>query len=355
MESTSNVVQKTLTLKKAYVGPRCSVMNCDNTSRKRDELGLDISFHRFPRDLTLQKEWIRRCRPLNYVNILNRQVCSIHFEPQYFCKKHKPNSKSKLVDGALPTLYLPAPEEGDMEEEEEIEETDPLGFDKPQALANRTYEHDIEMVELSSEEEELEVIVEHPIPEDGGQALTSAAALAATSALQIPTKGRPPSAPPKMSGRKGRRKSSAAEKSPTKSVMLMDASMDGSMDSSSKFSDDDCDDEEIILIPNEELEYIDLQDPLEMAYYSWRNMNDKSRRATIRAYLSRLASFLPPRYPRNNKPNIMDSAMRYLDDVTKENAILAIEQEILMQRHYVLRKKRAKLDIMIRKKKKQTD
>jgi hypothetical protein len=70
----------------------------------------DASFHRFPKNETLQKIWVIRCRRKDKINVATAKVCSRHFAEEDFerdlrsellgCKPRKilkPNSVPSLL------------------------------------------------------------------------------------------------------------------------------------------------------------------------------------------------------------------------------------------------------------------
>lgn len=62
-------------------GKVCSVSNCKSNEKKSKEAGENLRFFRFPRDIDIQREWIRKCQQENEWSCVNKRVCSKHFQP----------------------------------------------------------------------------------------------------------------------------------------------------------------------------------------------------------------------------------------------------------------------------------
>ncbi|XP_016663745.1 uncharacterized protein LOC100571852 isoform X2 [Acyrthosiphon pisum] len=81
-------------------GLLCSVNNCFNKHSK------NISFFGYPKDLTLRKMWIERCRikqDLDKIVTSTTRVCSIHFKLDCFMNTEL---KNRLKPGSVPSLFL---------------------------------------------------------------------------------------------------------------------------------------------------------------------------------------------------------------------------------------------------------
>lgn len=57
----------------------CAVAVCKSNSERAKKSGQHISFHSFPADKALQKEWIRRCKRKDKFDPKHKKVCSEHF------------------------------------------------------------------------------------------------------------------------------------------------------------------------------------------------------------------------------------------------------------------------------------
>lgn len=94
---------------------RCSVATCniDNRSKSFDK---NIKFFGFPKNKTLQGQWLHACKRDDKVNVKNARVCSIHFAEESYIRNLKyellgltPYSRQKsLKPNAIPTLNLPS-------------------------------------------------------------------------------------------------------------------------------------------------------------------------------------------------------------------------------------------------------
>ena len=91
--------------------PNCAVFGCSNTSTT------NISLHSFPRDTTLQKILINKCKRADEFNVKESAICSVHFEPDCYNRdlEHEllnlPIRKRRfLKEHAVPTLNLPGAE-----------------------------------------------------------------------------------------------------------------------------------------------------------------------------------------------------------------------------------------------------
>jgi len=84
--------------------PCCAVVGCTSHSRNAKELG--ISFHRFPKEESLRKQWISVCG-LKQEAQPNSRVCSNHFEEKDFQQDLKAqilrlSRKAVLKPGVIP-------------------------------------------------------------------------------------------------------------------------------------------------------------------------------------------------------------------------------------------------------------
>lgn len=65
-------------------GTVCSVAICKNNSKTAKEHGENLIFFSFPKDVKVQKEWIRKCYRKDKWNCANKRLCSRHFKPEDF-------------------------------------------------------------------------------------------------------------------------------------------------------------------------------------------------------------------------------------------------------------------------------
>ncbi|XP_046686073.1 LOW QUALITY PROTEIN: uncharacterized protein LOC124371772 [Homalodisca vitripennis] len=89
--------------------PCCAVAGCSNHSRHSKETG--ISFHRFPTDIDLRKQWVNACKRADEFKVDNAKVCSAHFGEHDFerdLKSELLNTKSRriLKNTAVPFFGL---------------------------------------------------------------------------------------------------------------------------------------------------------------------------------------------------------------------------------------------------------
>ncbi|XP_067308226.1 THAP domain-containing protein 3-like [Pseudorasbora parva] len=84
--------------------PHCCVPRCTSSKRKKSCSGQ--TFHRFPKDPVLCREWIHKIRrdPGRHFKInVHTKVCSDHFTEESFLKTLV--GMRKLKKGAVPTLF----------------------------------------------------------------------------------------------------------------------------------------------------------------------------------------------------------------------------------------------------------
>ncbi|XP_022160850.1 THAP domain-containing protein 4-like [Myzus persicae] len=95
-------------------GSVCAVSTCVNYSAKsKNEGRTDISFHRFPKDLFYQKQWIHKCKRADKWNPSSSFICSDHFKNDDYVRNlqaellgYTPKGR-RLKPDAIPTLNLP--------------------------------------------------------------------------------------------------------------------------------------------------------------------------------------------------------------------------------------------------------
>ncbi|KAK4873142.1 hypothetical protein RN001_015171 [Aquatica leii] len=105
----------------------CAAYNCNSHSARK---ALGVSFHRFPIDPAKRHVWIFNTNRNDWVPTKNDRLCSRHFEKRYM---YKTNEKVRLLNNAVPTLFLPSPEQAQLQEnlkgycsEDDISNCDPL-------------------------------------------------------------------------------------------------------------------------------------------------------------------------------------------------------------------------------------
>ncbi|XP_060846212.1 peroxynitrite isomerase THAP4-like [Rhopalosiphum padi] len=97
-------------------GSVCAVSTCVNYSGKLKQDGIsNISFHRFPKNSTLQKEWILKCKRADNWNPSSSFICSAHFKDDEFIRDlqaellgYAPKGR-RLIPDVIPSLNLPGP------------------------------------------------------------------------------------------------------------------------------------------------------------------------------------------------------------------------------------------------------
>ncbi len=87
--------------------PSCAVASCQPTS-KSTKGSSPISFHRFPTEPSLKKQWIIRCCRHDKFNPANCKVCSKHFSSSDY-ESWTNSYKPKLKKLAIPSLNPPKP------------------------------------------------------------------------------------------------------------------------------------------------------------------------------------------------------------------------------------------------------
>ena len=98
---------------------RCSVFGCDinNNNGNSDE----ISFHKFPSDAKICKQWVLLCRRKDKLNVKTARVCSKHFKSEDFITPNpifaeygmKVIVQLKRDVGVVPSLFLPLKKQTD--------------------------------------------------------------------------------------------------------------------------------------------------------------------------------------------------------------------------------------------------
>lgn len=76
-------------------GCRCAIAACSSQQTKtKNDTGQNLSFFRFPKDLKIRKEWIRRCYRKDKFNPDTSRICKLHFKDNDF----EINFKSQLLN-----------------------------------------------------------------------------------------------------------------------------------------------------------------------------------------------------------------------------------------------------------------
>jgi len=87
----------------------CRAVGCSNDSRFVSK-GQGISFHRFPAEDSLSKEWLAKISRAGLEVTKDTLLCSVHFEPDCFERDLRAEllgskGKRKLKPGAVPTIF----------------------------------------------------------------------------------------------------------------------------------------------------------------------------------------------------------------------------------------------------------
>ncbi|XP_007254877.4 chromosome alignment-maintaining phosphoprotein 1 [Astyanax mexicanus] len=105
-EKSRHRVRQTMMAKKIYYQKgfpteHCCVPLCGTTSRFNTEL----SFHSFPSDEELRKNWLVSVRRENFPLKSNARVCSRHFNPEDITDRKESGGRRRLKKGAVPVLF----------------------------------------------------------------------------------------------------------------------------------------------------------------------------------------------------------------------------------------------------------
>ncbi|KAJ0169551.1 hypothetical protein K1T71_014736 [Dendrolimus kikuchii] len=85
--------------------PTCAVNVCDKKSNTSNLEKDGVTFHIFPKDTVLKKKWTQSCkRKRNWEPTRTSTICSVHFDRSQF--QSLANKRRKLIDNAVPTLFL---------------------------------------------------------------------------------------------------------------------------------------------------------------------------------------------------------------------------------------------------------
>lgn len=92
---------------------RCNVSTCNNRIDKTKSAGMQISYHRFPKDPRIRKEWTIKCKRAGKWNPDMCRICSVHFAADDFIKDFKSELmgtpfKRMLKKDAIPSQNLPS-------------------------------------------------------------------------------------------------------------------------------------------------------------------------------------------------------------------------------------------------------
>ena len=88
----------------------CSAVGCNNDSRYVGRKQ-GVSYHRFPTDDKLLKEWLAKLSRLDLVVTKDSRVCSFHFEPECYERDLKAellglkSTQHHLKPDAVPTIF----------------------------------------------------------------------------------------------------------------------------------------------------------------------------------------------------------------------------------------------------------
>lgn len=76
----------------------CSVISCSNSRCKVKKLGLDVVFHKFPKDAVLRSLWKKFCnRGEGWESTNFSIICSSHFQPQDYQLHNAPMMKTTAL------------------------------------------------------------------------------------------------------------------------------------------------------------------------------------------------------------------------------------------------------------------
>lgn len=89
---------------------RCAIFGC-NTNNKENNYDKEISFHNFPKEKNVCKQWIFLCRRKDKFNVKTSRVCSKHFEPDDFFlnplyEQYGIKLKAHLKQNAVPSRLI---------------------------------------------------------------------------------------------------------------------------------------------------------------------------------------------------------------------------------------------------------
>ena len=88
----------------------CSAVGCNSDSRYVGSKQ-GVSYHRFPTDDKLLKEWLAKLSRLDLVVTKDSRVCSLHFEPEGYKRDLKAellgltSTQHNLKPDAVPTIF----------------------------------------------------------------------------------------------------------------------------------------------------------------------------------------------------------------------------------------------------------
>lgn len=96
---------------------RCAIYGCSVNNKKKTYNG-EISFHSFPKQQKMCKQWIFLCRRKDKINTKTARICCKHFEESDFVpvnpfyEQYGLTLKAKrLKEDAVPSLLLPLQKE----------------------------------------------------------------------------------------------------------------------------------------------------------------------------------------------------------------------------------------------------
>lgn len=79
----------------------CSAFGCKNKWNK-DSL---LTWHKFPRDERIKAVWVQKIRRKNWAPSSTSRICSEHFTTDCFYSRHLSNSRTRLRNNAIPTIF----------------------------------------------------------------------------------------------------------------------------------------------------------------------------------------------------------------------------------------------------------
>ncbi|XP_061165456.1 uncharacterized protein LOC133174359 [Saccostrea echinata] len=92
--------------------PYCAVYKCFSSSN----VDKNVSFFQIPKDVTLQKIWLRYCNRREFTFNKHSRLCSKHFTPEQYLRLPSrmaelgyPNARAQLKNGAIPDVPWTTP------------------------------------------------------------------------------------------------------------------------------------------------------------------------------------------------------------------------------------------------------
>ena len=64
---------------------RCAVFGCDVNNKNKDNND-GVRFYCFPKDASLEKQWVHFCKRKDNINTKNARICALHFTSDDFLR-----------------------------------------------------------------------------------------------------------------------------------------------------------------------------------------------------------------------------------------------------------------------------